>query len=222
MSGGDGFVRHPLLSDRGIEHGFGTRHAHPPEGVVQPRQVHGARVVVVERGAAPEADAVATTQPGTAVGVITADCVPVLAVAGSGSGAVAIHAGWRGLAKGVVEAGIGALDRLAGGVSDARAVIGPCIGACCYEVDAPVLAALRERFGDDLDAGLAPSRPGHAMVDLGRLVSVALERSGLSRENWARVEGACTRCDSERFHSFRRDGPRAGRLVHYVAAARQA
>lgn len=221
MMAEEGFLSHALLSSVGVEHGFGTRNATEPEGIVRPRQVHGALVAIVKSVVPPEpfeADALATRNPGTGVGVITADCVPVLAVTAGGASVLAIHAGWRGLAEGVVEAGIVALEQLGGRKKEVRAVIGPCIGACCYEVDEPVLMALRRRFGDALDHVLTPSRPGHARLDLGQLVGTALRRSGLGDDQWGRLDGACTRCDPKRFHSYRRDGPRAGRLVHYIVA----
>ncbi len=165
-----------------------------------------------------EADALVTRKPGTGVGVITADCVPVLAVGAGGACVAAIHAGWRGLAEGVVEAGIAALEGLGTGKREIRAVIGPCIGACCYEVDEPVLTALRRRFGDELDRVLTPSRPGHARIDLGQLAATALRFSGVPDKQRGRLEDACTRCDPKRFYSYRRDGAGAGRLVHYVVA----
>lgn len=213
-------LRHPLLAAVGVDHSFGVRGAVKPPGLLRPKQVHGADVAVADaRVVRPaEADAVVSSVPGVPVGVITADCVPILACSRSGGTVVAIHAGWRGLAKGVVAAGIGELRSHGGDLPDIVAVIGPHIGVCCYEVDDPVLAALAERFGSALDHALRPARPGHAMLDLGRLVSIDLESAGLAADTQALMPNACTRCDPARFHSYRRDGPRAGRLLHHVAA----
>ena len=213
-------LAHPLLAARGVRHGFGTRADAPPAGLLRPRQVHGAGVVMAEacRGAT-EADAVVAVARGGAghprpIGVVTADCVPVLAAAGDGVVVAAIHAGWRGLAAGVVAAGIDALRREAGGAA-LCAAIGPHVGACCYEVDAPVLDALR--YSDaDLDAAIRASRPGHWWLDLGTLTRSALRRAGLVDDAIGAFAGACTSCDAERFHSYRRDGRRAGRLVHWI------
>jgi YfiH family protein len=210
-------IEHPLLRACGVHHGFGTRGDAPPAALVRPRQVHGARIAsAVECATGVDADAV-VTRARDPVGVVTADCVPVLAAAADGSAVAAIHAGWRGLAAGVIEAGIAALAREVGG-APLRAVIGPRIGACCYEVDAPVLDALRH-FDADLDAATTPSRPGHRFLDLGALSRAALLRAGVSPDAIGVIEPACTSCDAQRFHSYRRDGPRAGRLVHWIMAS---
>jgi YfiH family protein len=196
----------------------------PPPGLLLPRQVHGAQVALaagVAGSARPEADAVVSRLAGVPVGVVTADCVPVLAAAQDGGAVAAIHAGWRGLASGVIPAAIETLRRESGAGAQLVAVIGPHIGACCYEVDAPVLDALAPVFGAELDAALRPARPGHAWLDLGRLARAALLRAGLAAGSVALLPGACTRCDAIRFHSYRREGARAGRLHHFVAAARR-
>lgn len=216
-----GFLRHPVLEVGGVEHGFGQRGVAAPPGVRRPRQVHGAAVVSAAAcGSEPpaEADAVLCLEPGGAVGVITADCVPILAASADGRAVLAIHAGWRGLAQGVIEAGIGALRGAAG--DGIVAAIGPHVGPCCYEVDAPVLDALSRRYADSLAAALRPSRPGRAWLDLGRLARAALAAAGLASDAIGTLAGACTACDCERFHSYRRDGPRSGRLHHFVRAAR--
>ena len=213
-------LTHPLLEGVGVEHGFGLRDAPEPSGLLRPRQVHGCDVV--DAGAcrvdpAPSADAVLSREPGVRVGVATADCVPILCASAEGDLVVAIHAGWRGLARGVVASSLDAVRRV-----DARAVlvaaIGPHIGPCCYEVDEPVLDALRHELGDGALAGSVPTRPGHARIDLGALAAHALESAGVARERVGRLPLCCTRCDAERFHSYRRDGARAGRLVHHIAA----
>ena len=214
-------LRHELLP---VEHGFGVRGMPRPEGIVQPKQVHGVEVARAEQGAAlpVEADAIVTAQPGVCIGVITADCVPILVSAEDGSAVAAIHAGWRGLAAGVIEAGVSALcvETRASLV----AVVGPHIGPCCYEVDAPVIDGLRARFGSETDAALRAVRdkPGHAMLELARLAEVDLARCGLNPNCFARLEvdgkAACTNCDPERFDSYRRDGEAAGRLLHFIRA----
>ncbi len=99
------------------------------------------------------------------------------------------------------------------------AAIGPYIGACCYEVDAPVLSALEASYASALAEVRAPTRPGHARIDLGVIVAAALSRAGLERASVGTAAVACTACDATHFHSFRRDGARAGRLVHWVRAA---
>jgi YfiH family protein len=168
-------------------------------------------------GLAPEADAVFATEPGVVVGVVTADCVPILLACARGAGVAAVHAGWRGLARGVVEAGVLELAR-ASGAPPARiaAAIGPHIGACCYEVDAPVVDAIAARLGPEALASAAPVRAGHWLLDLGALAALALARAGVPRRAIGNAAARCTACDAANFHSHRRDGAGAGRLVHFV------
>jgi hypothetical protein len=220
---------HPLvdpgLAGRGVPHGFGVSGSRAPGGCLLPRQVHGAEVVTAQawrpRGPAPQGDAVVATSPGTSVGIVTADCVPILLVAGDGAAVAAVHAGWRGLARGVVGAGVAALVRASGApVARVVAAIGPHIGRCCYEVDAPVLDALSGQLGATALATARPVRVGHAMLDLGALAQAALLCAGVPAHAIGRAAALCTACDRERFHSHRRDGPEAGRLVHFVAVPR--
>jgi YfiH family protein len=212
-------IQHRLLEQLGIEHGFGVRDAPLRSDVVRPVQVHGSVVASVDLqgGADPEqADAVVTTCSRQCIGIVTADCVPILAASASGRAVAAIHAGWRGLAAGVVEMGLRALALRAPG-EQLVAVVGPHIGACCYEVDEPVTSALLQRFGlPATQLALELTRPGHAMLDLARLVDSELEQAGIERAARARV-GGCTHCDAGRFHSYRRDGARAGRMLHFLA-----
>jgi YfiH family protein len=164
------------------------------------RQVHGSRVLRVEaREAAAEeaatdaeADGLASSAPGVGLLAFTADCLPV-ALAGDGAVAM-VHAGWRGLASGVLEEGVGALRALARD-SEIVAAIGPGAGACCYEVGEEVHAAF----------GATPRVCGY--IDLKALARERLRAAGV-RE--VRDVGVCTICD-ERFFSHRREGDRAGR-----------
>ena len=208
------WLRDPVLDARGVAHGFGLRTS-PEIELRRPRQVHGVRVVWARaQGELGDADAVLTRERGVRVGVITADCVPILLAAGSAVGAV--HAGWRGLAAGVIEHALAELERAEPGAA-ISAAIGPCIGGCCYEVDAPVLAKLRARYGALLDAALTPARPGHARLALGALAQFALARAGIAPAAIGAAARLCTRCDAARFHSYRRDGAAAGRLAHWIA-----
>ena len=213
-------LRHPLLEASGATHAFGTRSSVAPDGLCRPRQVHGVAVARpgADGAAEPlEADAIVCDRVGQAIAVVTADCVPILACSRDGAAVAAIHAGWKGLAAGVVQRGMGALRDAASSGAELRAVVGPCIGVCCYEVDGPVLDALEPRFGASLAAALRPSRPGHARLDLAALALEELLRCGVAYGDRASIPDACTRCDSERFHSYRRDGDLAGRLVHHIA-----
>ncbi|MFO0689407.1 MAG: polyphenol oxidase family protein [Myxococcota bacterium] len=192
-----------------------------PESTVFARQVHGIAVVRGEalRADGPcEADAVVSTTPGLAVGVVTADCVPILVASSDGGCVAAIHAGWRGLAAGVIEAGIAAMARPVGGLS---AAVGPAARGCCYEVDEPVASALARRYAALLDGVLVPGRPGHHQLDLPELAARVLAAIGLPPDRIGRAARLCTVCSpGPRFESYRRDGLAAGRLRHFVTPGR--
>jgi YfiH family protein len=156
-------LREPLLCALAPDHGFGVRGSSGPPGLACPRQVHGAVVVRAEACLAAEpaeADGVISLRGGPPVGVVTADCVPVLLASDDGAGVAALHAGWRGLAAGVLEAGVRALAEASGAAPGGFAAgVGPHIGACCYEVDEPVLEALARRHAEAAPR-TAPRGPG--------------------------------------------------------------
>src|SRR5882724_2474835 len=103
--------------------------------VITARQVHGTRVEIAAPGAPAEADGLISTTAGQVVGVVTADCMPVLLIDRGRRVAAAVHAGWRGAAAGVIEAAVARLGTEFQVAPQAlEAVIGPAIGACCYEV----------------------------------------------------------------------------------------
>jgi copper oxidase (laccase) domain-containing protein len=103
-------VHEPWTTIPGLAHGFLPGRAQPAASVLFPRQVHGTQVVTAERaGGSPEADGIVTAIPGVLVGVVTADCVPILMMAPSRRVAAAVHAGWRGASAGVVEAALARL-----------------------------------------------------------------------------------------------------------------
>jgi len=160
-------------------------------------QVHGRDVVrqtTAPNGARREADGIATNLPGVAAVVLTADCLPVALCA---PGAVAmVHAGWRGLAAGVLDEGLAAL-RDVGATGPVAAAIGPGAGGCCYEVGDEV----REAFADVPEAMLGRN------VDLKAVATARLRAAGVEAVH---DSGLCTMCDG-RFFSHRRDHGTTGR-----------
>ena len=215
-------MQHRLLSERKIDHALAVPDPALFPETVRPHQVHGVEVSVVDeqgRLSLSDADAVISRQPGLSVGIVTADCVPILVAIDEGRTVCAIHAGWRGLAAGVVEK---ALSSLSGDTSwasgDCVAVMGPHIGSCCYEVDEPVVDALRSRYGDWLAEVCQPSGPDHVHLDLQGVITRVLLRAGFPRDQIGSVPDSCTSCSSEGFHSYRRDGQAAGRMLHRIAA----
>jgi len=179
-------------------------------------QVHGTRVVRLEAGDAahgqpvPRADASITTAPGIACTVLVADCLPVLFATRDARAVGAAHAGWRGLAGGVLEATVGALREATGAApGDIVAWLGACIGPGAFEVGDDV----REAFDADETRHFraAPGREGKRkwFADLPALAHGRLRRLGL-----VDIEacGLCTASDASRFFSYRRDGL-TGRLA---------
>ena len=214
-------LRHDLLSNLGVDHGFGSRDMPEPAEIRRPLQVHGAVVATAEQCAQeppPEADAVVSKQIGVRIAVVTADCVPILLASESGSAVAAVHAGWRGIACGVIDAGVSALALRAARSERITAVIGPHIGPCCYEVDEPVVDALADRFPIALPDASRKKRPGHVLLDLGLLAHAELAAGGIEPSQIGSLPDVCTACSPERFHSYRRDGAMAGRQIHFIAA----
>ena len=169
-------------------------------------QVHGTECVTVEQpwaaGAGPRADAMATRVPGLALGIITADCGPVL-LADPRSGVVAaVHAGWRGAVAGILEATVQAMQALGAAAGDVRAVVGPCIGPGSYEVGEDLRAAVLA--DDTLQAGeyFTPGlRPGHYQFDLPGYCMARLHGCGVGIVSSV---GCDTLSDPARFFSHRR------------------
>ncbi|HUX72325.1 MAG TPA: peptidoglycan editing factor PgeF [Steroidobacteraceae bacterium] len=173
------------------------------------RQAHGADVADADRGApGGAADAAVTRAQGRVLAILTADCMPVLFAAADGAAVAAAHAGWRGLAAGVLEATVRALalppPRL-------LAWIGPCIGASRYEVGAEVRAALLAADPAAAAAFAANSR-GRYFADLAQLASRRLEKLGVGAVHRA---PECTYSDANRYFSHRRDG-RCGRQAALI------
>lgn len=178
-------------------------------------QVHGTEVVqlsgsedrdeVVHR----TGDATVSTSQGVACGVRVADCVPVL-VGDRQTGAVcAIHSGWQGTALGVVCAAVTALRKLIGGEGDLVAAIGPHIERCCFEIGEDVAERLAACAPFETEVIVREDeRKPHA--DLRRIVRSQLRALGLDDLAIDDVHG-CTKCDADRFFSYRRDKERSGR-----------
>jgi len=159
------------------------------------QQVHGARVVDAARAASGEkADASIARQRGTVCLVKIADCMPVLFADEQASVVAAAHAGWRGLASGVLEATV---DATGAPPERLYAWLGPAIGPRVYEVGEDVRSAI----GEPAEAFMA-TRPGHWLLDLYAVARDRLQRRGVQRIYGG---GLCTYSDPERFFSYRRD-----------------
>jgi len=170
--------------------------------VARARQVHGSTVIetkIVPSGVMGEADAVATSTLGIAPTVITADCVPIV-IAGGGAVA-AVHAGWKGLRDGVIESGVAAVRRMSSETEpELAAAIGPCAGACCYEVSDELHESFAQRHED--------FRNGQNL-DLNAVARQQLSDAGVEMIHDLAL---CTICsDPDLLFSYRRDQGETGR-----------
>src|SRR4051812_26007393 len=184
--------------------------------VVTMKQVHGDHIVAVvdpkikEIG---EADGMVAEKPGIFLGVLTADCAPILFSVPAMKLAAVVHAGWRGTLAGIAAKMVRHLNERYGVAPGAiEAALGPTIGACCYEVGADVSAPLLETYGAAAKSSLH-SRSGKQFLDVRELNRRELERAGVPPKQIATV-GPCTSC-AEGFFSYRRDNE-TGRQLSFI------
>ena len=183
-----------------------------PDAPLWLKQVHGVDVFDADAGpsggAPPEADAAITSVRGRVLCIMTADCLPVVLCDLRGSVLGAAHAGWRGLAGGVLENTLAAMQARAPADSRWRAWVGPAIGQQAFEVGEEVRSAF---VGPDAAAArfFAPGRPGKWQADLAGLAEHRLKRAGIHE---VQASGLCTHARTDLFYSYRRDGP-TGRMA---------
>lgn len=177
-------------------------------------QVHGLGVAKLSADSRPgiEADAAMTDVPEVVCAVLTADCLPVLFCDRSGTRVAAAHAGWRGLAGGVLEATVAAMDTPP---EDLHAWLGPAIGPAAFEVGDEVREAFVTRH-PVTDTAFVPSPAGRWLADLYTLARLRLAACGVHSVHGG---GECTVTDAQRFYSYRRDGD-TGRMASMVWLSR--
>ncbi len=162
-------------------------------------QVHGSRVVDADtQTAVPEADASIARHAGTVCAILVADCLPILFTDRAGTCVGAAHAGWRGLAGGVIANTVAGMPAEPG---ELLAYIGPGIGATAFEVGEDVRHAYCNH-APEREAAFAPLRPGKWLCNLPALARDALRRAGVQQIYGGTL---CTYSDAERFYSYRRD-----------------
>lgn len=210
----------------GVPHGFSTREElafHillPGAPLVLPRQVHSADVVTVTApwdGAPPAADALVTDRPGLLIGVVTADCAPVL-LADRAAGVIgAAHAGWRGAVAGVLENTIAAMEALGARREAITAAIGPTIAQASYEVDGPMRAC----FPAEDQRFFAPGATDRWQFDLPAFVAARLRGAGVGHLQDLAED---TYSQDRRFFSYRRathrGEPSGGRQTSVIGLSR--
>ena len=176
-----------------------------PERLTTVHQLHGTNVHVIrERGteAQPEcADAVATNVPGYALGILTADCAPVLLADPDSGVAAAAHAGWRGALDGIIGATVSAMSDLGASPAAINASIGPCIGSATYEVGPEFPNPFVERDPENSRFFQNAPRPDHFIFDLPGFVAAALDIAGVGTVEHV---GGDTLSEENRFFSYRR------------------
>ncbi len=194
---------------------FGIR----TERVVTANQVHGENIVRVDDLNVREvrsvhADALITDVPGIAVGVETADCVPVLLFDPGRPAVAAVHAGWRSTVKKIVQKAVNRMSEEFGSESSRLvAAIGPAIGPECYEVDEPVMGPVRDAFIFWRQVAAARSEDRWSL-DLALANKLELMQIGLAEKN-IHALGMCTSCRKDLFYSFRAEG-RTGRILSAI------
>lgn len=193
----------------------------PGAQLVTLHQIHSADAICVTApyadDARPKADAMVTDRPGLLLGILTADCAPVLLADREAGVVAAAHAGWKGALGGVVEATVAGMERLGADRTRIAAAVGPCIARRSYEVDESFLRRFAEADPDH-ERFFALGRDGHHQFDLEGFVLSRLAASGL-----ARIEalGEDTYSQPERFFSYRRathcGEPDYGRQISLIA-----
>jgi YfiH family protein len=189
-------------------------------------QVHGQRILIIDRPLADfpfsgplEFDAIITDQPGVAVCVKTADCVPIFFADRTGRAVGVAHAGWRGTALSVAAKTAQALiERFNCQARHIIAAIGPAIGPCCYKVDEPVFSAMEAQSGRDSFFSKS-GKPGEWMLDLAGANRLQLIESGIPDTN-IHIARCCTSCRRDMFFSHRGEGGNTGRQLKFIMVNR--
>jgi YfiH family protein len=190
-----------------------------PERLVTANQVHGDNIVRVDvqnfdKMMNVQADAMITNTREMAIGVETADCVPVLLVDPLTPAVGAVHAGWRSTVKRIVQKAVKKMqDEFGSDPTRMIAAIGPTIGPECYEVDEPVMGPVREVFSLWKEVAYARGNDKWSL-DLVKLNKLELAQVGLSSKNVHSV-GLCTSCRRDLFYSYRSEG-RTGRMLSVI------
>src|SRR6185295_12615949 len=162
-----------------------------------------------------EADAMLTAENGVYLGVLTADCVPLLMIAPKQRLAAVVHAGWRGTLAGIAAKTVGYFkSRYGVDAGGLEVALGPSIGACCYEVNDDVALPLMKKWGRLTTPSIA-MKNGKPHINLSRLNRDILRDAGVPGTQLFQI-GPCTRCAGEDFFSYRREGGETGRQISVV------
>jgi YfiH family protein len=193
-----------------------ARHAgYDPEQLQITRHVHGTSVWKVGEPlpSSAEFDGLVCDRPGPVLGAFAADCIPMLFADPNARVIGAAHAGWRGTVGGVAKNVVARMTELGARAEHIRVALGPSIGPCCFEVGAEVVAQFREAFGEVPAMVVAGPHKDH--IDLRVATRALLERTGVRPEN-IDDQPPCTKCEADRFFSYRRDGLDGGVHMAFI------
>lgn len=199
---------------------IGEAFAIPAERLVLMGQVHGDRIFILDGdgpppGSIPECDGLITDRPGVALGIRTADCVPLLFVDRVRRVIGVAHAGWRGTTLRIASRMVDLFEKLfSSRVEDIMTAVGPAIGVCCYQVDAPVYTALSSRPGAESFLHPCPE-DGRWMLDLASANRIELMERGVPAGNILSA-GHCTACRQDIFFSHRASHGCTGRQLNFI------
>ena len=190
--------------------------------LVVTRHVHGTDVYRVGEPLPEDAqfDGLVSDKPGAVLGAFAADCIPIAFADPVARNCGAAHSGWRGTVDGVAANVVARLVELGSQPGDIRVALGPCIGPCCYEVGPEVVEVFVDRVGADVP-GLIVQGPNKEHLDLRVATRTLLERAGVKSEHIDDTP-PCTKCQPDRFFSYRRDGRAGGCHMGYIGLRHQA
>jgi YfiH family protein len=195
----------------------------PVENFFTVDQVHGGEILIIDddpdaaagKGGNLPFDGIITARPGIAIGIKTADCVPVFFIDAVKRIVGAVHAGWKGTALSIAARAVNLfVTRFGSDSKDIRAVIGPAIGPCCYEVDTQVFVSMKHLPGRDLFFKEGDNE-GKWMLDLGAANKFQLRERGIPAGNIYSAD-LCTSCRRDTFFSHRGDGGGTGRQLNFI------
>ncbi|MEN9328668.1 MAG: hypothetical protein RI947_1476 [Candidatus Parcubacteria bacterium] len=209
----------PYVIDTSVfQYRFGTKNeAFSDLHIIRAKQVHSTNVVQVTHQAPermPEADGIVTVLKGVPIGVITADCVPMLFADPIKKIIAVSHQGWKGTYNNMPARMITSMASMGSVPSDIRVGIGPSIGPCCYRIYGERYDMFRERFGTYSDR-IFVGQADNIYLHLAALNRFLLMEAGV-REQHIELPISCTKCDSARYYSFQRDGSGCGHMISYI------
>jgi len=186
--------------------------------IITMKQVHGDHIAEVKDRNVKEigeADGLVTVEPEAFLGVLTADCVPILFIAPARRLAAVVHAGWRGTLAGIAANMVQRFEKDYGVIPDGiEAALGPAIGGCCYEIGEDVAGPLVGKWGALAEACLE-KRNGNTFLDLRNLNRAILEQARIPAKKIFQI-GPCTSCAPDDFFSYRRERKETGRQISFI------